>query len=101
MSSSGFWLKVSAFVAFIVLFITTISPFTKHVKFNLTQPYHSNKVTFKAPRENVWADLSKKEADGIANFLFATSQLNLTDSTEATRLVAFILKERDTKRYQR
>jgi primary-amine oxidase len=46
---------------------------------------------FRAPKLNVWADLSTEEAEDVVNFLFKKSDLNLTQSSLATRCASLWL----------
>jgi len=43
-----------------------------------------SKASFRAPKQNVWADLSEHETDELVKFLFSRAELNLTDSRRAT-----------------
>jgi len=43
-----------------------------------------SKASFRAPKQNVWADLSEHETDELVKFLFSHAELNLTDSRRAT-----------------
>ncbi|KUJ06762.1 copper amine oxidase [Mollisia scopiformis] len=56
----------------------------KHVKTNFIPSHNSNKSSFEAAKQNVWADLSEAEASSVTSFLLSNSVLNLTDSTKAT-----------------
>lgn len=87
-SSSRLWLKISAFIAFVLFVTAASSPFIKHVKISIIPSHVSNKPSFQAPKENVWSDLSQSEANSIVNFLLSSSALNLTDTAKATRFVA-------------
>ena len=51
-----------------------------------TQPpsLHISKASFRAPKQNVWADLSEHETGELVKFLFSRAELNLTDSRRAT-----------------
>jgi hypothetical protein len=43
-----------------------------------------SKAAFRAPKQNVWADLSEHETNELVKFLFSRAELNLTDSKRAT-----------------
>lgn len=51
------------------------------------QPTHSCQtnvsVNIKAPKANIWADLTESETVSVVQWLFGQSELNLTVSTEA------------------
>ncbi|CZR64645.1 related to copper amine oxidase [Phialocephala subalpina] len=83
-SSSRPWVKITGFIAFILVVIAASSPFIKHVKTSFIPSHTSDANAYKAPKNNVWSDLSKWEANSVANFLLSSSGLNLTDSAKAT-----------------
>ena len=81
----------SASLAFIFIVLTATFPFVKHVRISFVPPREDTATcsfeSFRAPKQNVWADLSSNEADGVVKFLFKKSGLNLTKSSVATELV--------------
>jgi primary-amine oxidase len=84
-STAKRWVVISASIAFIFFIITASVPFIKHVKTGFVPSGAPAAGSFRASKNNVWVDLSSKEAKSIVNFLFKRSELNLTKSSEATR----------------
>ena len=77
------WCTFSAFVVFfVVLFLSAIPFFQQDTPLPL--PDVSSANSFHAPRQNIWAGLSKQEANDVIKFLFSRKDLNLTDVTRAT-----------------
>jgi hypothetical protein len=69
---------ISAFVLFAAL------PFIQHNIAIATVRTNSESKSFRAPKQNIWADLSENEVDDVLKFLFSKSDLNLTDAANAT-----------------
>ena len=78
---------ISASVAFVFLVITPTLPFIQHVKTSLAPSREHAAANFRAPKLNAWADLTTTEAEEVVKFLFEKTNLNLTPSYLATRLV--------------
>jgi primary-amine oxidase len=79
------WVLISASAAFVFLVITPTLPFIHHVKTSLAPSRDHAAEKFRAPKLNVWADLTTTEAEGVVKFLFEKTNLNLTLSSLATR----------------
>jgi primary-amine oxidase len=79
------WVLISASVAFVFLILTPALPFIQHVKTSLAPSRDHAAAKFRAPKLNVWADLTTTEAEGVVKFLFEKTNLNLTPSSLATR----------------
>jgi primary-amine oxidase len=79
------WVLISASAAFVFLVITPTLPLIHHVKTGLAPSRDHAAATFRAPKLNVWADLTTMEAEGVVKFLFEKTNLNLTPSSLATR----------------
>jgi primary-amine oxidase len=91
------WVAFSASILFLWVVFLASAPLFRHVESYLqflacTREYCEISV-FRAPKQNVWADLSQSEADELMKFLFASPELNLTDISKATRFV-FVLTSR-------
>jgi len=88
------WVAISASVVFLwVVFLASALLFQhldSYLQFLGSNREHSETCAFQAPKQNVWADLSQSEADELVKFLFASSELNLTELSKATRLVAIL-----------
>jgi primary-amine oxidase len=82
------WVLISASIAFVFFVVTPSLSFIKHVRTSLAPSRDHDTAVFRAPKLNVWADLSTKEAEDVVNFLFRKTNLNLTLSSLATRLAA-------------
>lgn len=85
--TTKYWLQISAFIAFVLLVIATYFPFISRVQIHVFPPKVPNAGLFHASKQNVWADLSREEAQDLTKFLFSASELNLTESSNATRSV--------------
>src|SRR5271170_492606 len=72
--STGLVLLSFLFVISLPFFNDDIPPPTQQI----------SKASFRAPKQNVWADLSEHETDELVKFLFSRAELNLTDSRRAT-----------------
>jgi len=79
------WVLASAAIAFVFFVITPTLPFIKRVRTSLAPSRGHETGAFRAPKLNVWADLSTEEAEDVVNFLFKKLDLNLTESSLATR----------------
>jgi primary-amine oxidase len=79
------WVLISASAAFVFLVITPTLPFIQQVKTSLAPSRDHAGTNFRAPKLNVWADLTTKEAEDVVKFLFEKTDLNLTPSSSATR----------------
>ncbi|KAH8804603.1 copper amine oxidase [Xylogone sp. PMI_703] len=78
-------LTISSILFFCFFIFIASTPFLKRSASSLTQPSPAGKHSdFHAPKKNVWADLSKDEADDVFQFLFKKTDLNLTDASIAT-----------------
>ena len=76
---SGF----GAFALFVVFaYVPLIYP-TKLPPFSWSSSIAPEK-TFRAPKRNVWADLSQVEAEEVTKFVFSKADLNLTDAATAS-----------------
>jgi len=76
---SGF----GAFALFVVFaYVPLIYP-TKLLPFSWSSSIALDK-TFRAPKRNVWADLSQVEAEEVTKFVFSEADLNLTDPATAS-----------------
>ena len=91
LSNTKFWVLTSASLACIFIVLTATFPFAKHVRISFVPPREDTATcsfeSFRAPKQNVWADLSSNEADDVVKFLFKKSGLNLTESSVATEFV--------------
>jgi primary-amine oxidase len=83
------WVLISASVAFVFLVVTPTLPFIQQVKTSLAPSRDQATANFRAPKLNVWADLTTKEAEEIVKFLFEKTNLDLTPSYLATRFALF------------
>jgi hypothetical protein len=88
-SINRYWLQVSAFIAFVFFVITAFVPFVSRVQSTLLPSIAPNAGPFKASKLNVWADLSREEAQELTKFLFSKPELNLTEASKANRSGAF------------
>ncbi len=79
------WVLISASAAFVFLVITPTLPFIQQIKTSLAPSRDHAATNFRAPKVNVWADLTTKEAEEVVKFLFEKTNLSLTPSSLATR----------------
>ena len=80
------WLFGTIVLAFALLAL--IHPFSKlsGLRFSWRQEKpECMQDAFHASRQNVWEDLSPKEANEVLKFLLSNSDLNLTEAYKATR----------------
>jgi hypothetical protein len=76
------WAVISAVLVFFSFLLFISLPFLNH---DMPPTPGLSTVSFHAPKENVWADLSEHETEQLVRFLFSRQELNLTDSKRATR----------------
>ena len=81
-SSKKTWVIVSAVLAFFSFLLFVSTPFINRDTIPPTPALST--ASFRAPKENVWADLTEHETDELVKFLFTRERLNLTDSKRAT-----------------
>jgi hypothetical protein len=84
------WVSVSAsavFLLFILFAAAPLIPDAKLVLFISSQVPYAHQI--RAPKQNVWADLSPNEAGQVLAFLHSKSDLNLVEAPKAARLVVF------------
>ncbi|RFU26755.1 hypothetical protein B7463_g9580, partial [Scytalidium lignicola] len=78
-------LTISSFFFFCFFIFIASTPFLRQSARYWTQSSPvDNHNDFHAPKKNVWADLSKEEAEDVFQFLFKKTDLNLTDASIAT-----------------
>ena len=70
---------------FLLLLLFTVSPFLRHLSPPKLLPTYHEATSFRAPKQNVWAELSNSEAEDVLTFLFLRPELNLTDASKANR----------------
>jgi hypothetical protein len=85
-----YWLSISASIAFGLFVVAACFPFINRVQNNILPPEVPGAGSFQASKHNVWADLSRKEAEDLTKFLLSNSELNLTEATRATRCVILL-----------
>lgn len=89
-SINKFWIQISAFVAFILFVIAACFPFINRVEIRILPTNASPAGSFRSPKQNVWADLSREEAEDVIKYLFTKSDLNLTEASKATAFVSIV-----------
>lgn len=84
---SRYWVYISGTIAFVFFIIVALEPFAAQQKSDaLLSGFDDDEAgSFFAPKQNIWEDLSKEEADFVRDYLFSKSGLNLTKSSHATR----------------
>ena len=81
--SKNSWVTVSAVLVFFSFLLFVSIPFLHRDNIPLTPGLST--ASYRASKENVWADLSEDETDELVKYLLTREELNLTATKSATR----------------